>query len=228
MIEKESIETQSVGTPSDSDKIKGQVPYNIVSQAVEKIKNEPFLFVIAIVALLIGLFVSAVKLGSPDLRFITVVVSLLAFVVILGYYILMGLMEKWKHVERLQKVTPSQFVTKETTDTKEPATRPKYGIKVKDSTVAIGDKSKVEVKQYQKAVGPPSTHDTPSAEDFRSQNQTTLELQLSRHQRNLTRLQAKKSVYAVGEEPLSLINQIEAEEREIQRIQKEMEQLSKG
>jgi len=229
MIEKEYSETQSVGAPSDSDKIKGQVPYSIVSQAVEKIQNEPFLFVIAIVALLIGLFVSAVKLGSPDLRFIIVVVALLAFVVILGYYILMGLKEKWKHVERLQEVTPSQFITKETTDTIEPATRPKYDIKVKDSTVTIGDKSKAEIKQYQEAVGPTSTHDTPSAEDFRSQNQqTTLEQQLSRHQYNLNRLQVKKSVYAAGEEPLSLINQIEAEEREIQRIQKEMEQLSKG
>jgi len=229
MIEKESFETQSVGDPSDSDKIKGQVPYeNIVSKVVEKIKNEPFLFVIAIVALLIGLFVSAAKLGSPDLRFIIVVIALLAFVVILGYYILMGLKEKWKHVERLQKVKSSRTsVTEGITDTIKPATRAKYDIKVDDSTIAIGDEAKVE--QHLEGVGPPSTHDTPSAEAFTSQKQhTTLEQQLSWHQRNLTRLRAKKSVYAAGKEPLSLINQIEAEEREIQRIQKEMEQLSKG
>lgn len=229
MIEKESPETQSVGAPSDSDKIKGQMPYNIASQAVEKIKNEPFLFVIAIVALLIGLFVSAVKLGSPDLRFIIIVIALLAFVVILGYYILMGMKEKMKHEERLQKGTPIQIVTKETTDTKAITTGPKYISNVDGSTVVIGDEAKVEVEQHLEGVGRPLTPEIPSAEAFMSQNQhSTLEQQLSRHQRNLTRLQAKKGVYAAGEEPLSLINQIEAEEREIQRIHKVMEQLSKG
>ena len=230
MIEKKSFETQSVGDPSDSDKIKGQVPYeNIVSKVVEKIKNEPFLFVIAIVALLIGLFVLGAKLGSPDLRFIIVVVALLAFVGILGYYILMGLKEKWRHVERLQKVTSSRTpVTEGTIDTIKPATITKYVTKVSDSEgIVIGDEAKVE--QHLEGVGRPLTPDTPSAEAFTSQKQhTTLKQQLSQHQRNLTRLQAKKRVYAAGEEPLNLLNQIEAEEREIQRIQKEMEQLSRA
>ena len=158
MIEKEYSETQSVGAPSDSDKVKGQVPYeNIVSKVVEKIQNEPFLFVIAIVALLIGLFVSAVKLGSPDLRFIIIVIALLAFVVILGYYILMGMKEKMKHEERLQKGTPIQIVTKETTDTKAITTGPKYISNVDGSTVVIGDEAKVEVEQHLEGVGRPLT-----------------------------------------------------------------------
>jgi len=220
MIEKESFETQSVGAPTDSDKIKGQGPYNnIVSQAVKKITNEPFLFVIAIVALLIGLFVLGAKLGSPDLRFIIVVVALLAFVVILGYFIQMVLKE------RIHRDLVSEGTT---TDTLKPATRAKYDIKVVGSEdIVIGDEPKVV--QHLEVVGPPSTHYTHSAEDFRSQNQQTiLEQQLSRHQYNLNRLQAEKRFYAASEEPLSLINQIEAEEHEVQRIQKEREQLSKG
>jgi len=46
---------------------------------------------------------------------------------------------------------------------------------------------------------------------------------LTRHQRNLLRLQGKKAVYGWGEEPLSLLNQIEHEEQEIARIQAELQ-----
>lgn len=41
---------------------------------------------------------------------------------------------------------------------------------------------------------------------------------LAQHQRNLLRLQQKKAIYAAGEEPLSLLNQIEHEEGEIARV----------
>jgi hypothetical protein len=47
----EPAKTPTGGDTSDSvGKIQGQPPYeNVVSQIVKKIKNEPFLFVIAIV-----------------------------------------------------------------------------------------------------------------------------------------------------------------------------------
>jgi hypothetical protein len=61
--------------------------WGIVSQAITKIKDEPFLFVIALVALLIGFTVVASKLGSPDLRFIVAVIAVLAFTVIVGHYL---------------------------------------------------------------------------------------------------------------------------------------------
>jgi hypothetical protein len=47
---------------------------------------------------------------------------------------------------------------------------------------------------------------------------------LTRHRHNLALLHQKKAVYARGEEPLSLLNQIEHEEQEVARIQGELEQ----
>jgi hypothetical protein len=46
--------------------------WGIVSLVITKIRDEPFLFVIAVIALLIGFTVAASRLGSPDLRFIVV------------------------------------------------------------------------------------------------------------------------------------------------------------
>jgi len=53
-----------------------------------------------------------------------------------------------------------------------------------------------------------------------------LEQELAQHQRNLNRLRAKKAVYAAGEEPLSLLNQIDAEFREIERVKTELRALA--
>ncbi len=70
----------------------GTAPYGgVVAQVVAKIKGEPFLFVIALAALLIGLAVLAAGLGTPALRFTITVIAALAFLVILGYYVLEGL-----------------------------------------------------------------------------------------------------------------------------------------
>src|ERR1700751_5273879 len=62
--------------------------WGTVSLAITKIRDEPFLFVIAVIALLIGFTVVASKLGSPDLRFILAVIALLAFTVIVGHYLM--------------------------------------------------------------------------------------------------------------------------------------------
>jgi len=88
----ETTETDSAPKAAGSEgKPEGEMYANIVSQVVAKIRNEPFLFVIAVVSLLIGLTMLSAKLGSPDLRFVVVVIALLAFAVILGYYTLAGL-----------------------------------------------------------------------------------------------------------------------------------------
>jgi hypothetical protein len=59
-----------------------------------------------------------------------------------------------------------------------------------------------------------------------SEQRAMLEQELAQRQRNLNRLRAKKAVYAAGEEPLSLLNQIDAELQEIDRIQGELAGLS--
>jgi hypothetical protein len=88
----EPTKTESAPQASESvGKPEGEMYGNIVGQVIAKIRNEPFLFVIAVVSLLIGLTTLSTKLGSPDLRFMIVVIALLAFAVILGYYILAGL-----------------------------------------------------------------------------------------------------------------------------------------
>jgi hypothetical protein len=72
----------------------------------------------------------------------------------------------------------------------------------------------------------PLASDAGAYPDSAPNERAPLEQELAQHQSNLTRLRAKKGVYAAGEEPLSLLNQIEAEEREIQRIQNELSRLT--
>ena len=70
-----------------NDKGPDHGPYeHTLSEVVRKLRNEPFLFVVAIAVLLIGLVVLATALGSSDLRFIVLVITLLALTVIIGYY----------------------------------------------------------------------------------------------------------------------------------------------
>jgi hypothetical protein len=58
-----------------------------LSEVVKKLQNEPFLFVIAITILLVGLAVLGSTLGTSELRFIVIIIALLALTVIVGYFI---------------------------------------------------------------------------------------------------------------------------------------------
>jgi hypothetical protein len=86
MPEKKSIESQP-NVSSDSKKSPLNTLADILDQIVTKIKNEPFLFVIGVVILLIMLVVLGKGLVSPDLHFIVVGIIVLALAVIIGYYI---------------------------------------------------------------------------------------------------------------------------------------------
>jgi hypothetical protein len=80
---------EAAATPSELHKGPRHPPYeHAVSEVVKKLKNEPFLFVIAIAALLSGLVVLATALGKPDLTFVIIVVAFLAWTVIIGYFII--------------------------------------------------------------------------------------------------------------------------------------------
>lgn len=105
MSENESGETQSEDDLTKPDKSQKPLPYeDIISQIVAKIRVQPFLFVIAIVALLIGLALLTTNLGSPDIRFIVGIIALLSSTVIFGYYTLAvlqlrGRMQKVGYIE---------------------------------------------------------------------------------------------------------------------------------
>jgi len=56
----------------------------------------------------------------------------------------------------------------------------------------------------------------------------SLEKQLAQHRRNLYKLREQAAIYAAGETPLHLLNQIEAEETEIRRIEEQLRALENG
>jgi len=64
-------------------------PYeSLLKATVDKIQIQPFLFIIAIVTLIVALVVLGVGLGSADFRFTLVTIAVLALIAILVYYIL--------------------------------------------------------------------------------------------------------------------------------------------
>ena len=63
---------------------------SLLTKIIRKIKNEPFLFVIAITILIISPAVLATGLGSEDLRFVIGIIAALSFTVIVGYYVIEG------------------------------------------------------------------------------------------------------------------------------------------
>jgi hypothetical protein len=55
-----------------------------------------------------------------------------------------------------------------------------------------------------------------------------LQQELVQHEHNLRRLRAQKAIYAAGEEPLHLLNQIDHEVAEIQRLEAELQSFTGG
>jgi hypothetical protein len=125
----------------------------------------------------------------------------------------------------------------------------KYNVTVHDARgVAIGDNAQVTQhfsSQVDTGGGPYVAGDLNVAGDYVGRDKTVggpgggpgagqtaevrrtaLQSELQQHQRNLSRLQAQKAVYARGEEPLRLLNQIDHEEQEIERIQMELQGAS--
>lgn len=65
------------------------------------------------------------------------------------------------------------------------------------------------------------------AEKTVEESRTELKRELAQHKRNLYALREQAAVFAAGETPLRLLNQIKAEEEEIRRIEVELERLEK-
>jgi hypothetical protein len=80
------------------------------------------------------------------------------------------------------------------------------------------------------AIGAPpaqaATGPTPAFD--RVTERAALERELAQHKGNLYKLRQQAAIYAAGETPLHLLNQIEAEEVEIRRIEKQLRDLQRG
>jgi hypothetical protein len=64
----------------------------------------------------------------------------------------------------------------------------------------------------------PRTRPTRREDDSQTER-ALLEAELAQHRRNLLRLRQQRAIYAEGEVPLRLLNQIEAEEQVIEQVQ---------
>lgn len=145
---------------------------SLLSQIITKIKDQPFLFVIAIAVLLVSFAISASGMGSADLRFIVIVIAVLAFIAILGYYWLTSQQlrhETGQRAGRREDNTQARDgsgskagepIRDESSETDRP-TAGKYQINAPNAIIAsIGDEN--EVKQRVKAQ---------KSQDEREQNQ---------------------------------------------------------
>jgi hypothetical protein len=241
MNKQQSTNREPEDNPIQSDEISRQAPYEkIVSQVVAKIKNEPFLFVIAIAALLIGFAVVAAGLGSSDLRFIVVIIAALAFAVIIGYYIQSVLQMqtnlptvKQDNQGHLQTASEGQTSpaggTQPSTHNREaaaPTGASKYDIDTRDATIGnIEDSAPVNRHIGRSGESVPDAARAAGSYSLEEQR-AALEGELAQHNRNLNLLRKKKAVYALGEEPAHLLTQIGHEEKEIERIKSELARLA--
>lgn len=92
--------TKSKGSSKTGNTQEGAAPKaisnaNLVSQVIDKMTSEPLLLVIAIVVLIVG-FVSQAGISSADVRFVVIVIAVLAAVAIVGYYVVQVLLARPK------------------------------------------------------------------------------------------------------------------------------------
>jgi hypothetical protein len=99
---------------------------------------------------------------------------------------------------------------------------PRYGIRFEGRTegVVIGDRA--QVTQH---FGAPPTNKV-ERELSPADERAFLERELAQHRRNLYHLREKKAKYGI-DVPISVLNQIEDEEREIRHIEGELERLER-
>lgn len=91
------------------------------------------------------------------------------------------------------------------------------------SGVAIGDEARVESFSGDR---PPPGKEAAQEDTFASKDErAALRRELAQHKRNLYKLREQAAIYAAGETPLHLLNQIEAEEKEIRRIEANLDTL---
>jgi hypothetical protein len=96
-------------------------------------------------------------------------------------------------------------------------------------TALLAEVQRANPRQYARFESQLGGHDpqkTPFGRFSPGDRRLWLEQELAQHERNLALLRNQKAVFAAGEVPLSLLNQVDHEEQEIQRIQAELDSLA--
>lgn len=203
-----------------SDPIPGE---GLVSQIIAKIKDEPFLFVIAIAVLLIGL----AGLALPDLRFFAWIIAALAVLVIVGYYVRAAVASRSgpPSSRAVSDQTPTErsmpSVSQGSTEPPAKSHSETYRIEARNSTVAAGAGASAVHTQYVSPGAAPSDASLPTTE------RPVLTRELARHEHERNRLQ-QKLVHATGEERVRLEEAVAAEQRDIDHLRQALDRSGTG
>ena len=188
---------------------------SLATAVAKRLRNQPFLFVLGIAALLIGVLSSGAGFGTPELRIILAMIGGLAFLVVIGYYVLAVL--------RVRNAGPGPAVLSANAApapdpapappgparTPEPA--PTYNVSAPSSVIgAIGSNATITMNNAPPPVAAPppaaAAQASPSADE------------IDRARRNLTRLESKRALYAAGTEPRELLDEIAREQRRLAEL----------
>lgn len=185
----------------------------LVSAIVKRLKNQPFLFVLGIAVLLIGLLTSGTDLGTPEFRLILAMIGGLAFLVVVGYYVQAVLNARRAGGTPLPTSPPvgasrgSDGARAGETSALRDVPSPTYNVSAQGAVIgAIGSHATVTMSA---APPPPAPRDEPPV--------ARLE-EIDRARRNLSRLESKRALYAAGTEPRELLDEIWREQRRLDEL----------
>jgi hypothetical protein len=179
---------------------------SLPSAIVKRLRNQPFLFVLGIAALLIALLTSGAGLGTPEFRLILAVIAGLALLVVVGYYLQRG------RSARAHESAPAAargHGSPRSSAGREPAVvtdapSPTYNVSAQGAVIgAIGPHATVTVGSAAPPPAPPVDASPAAAEE------------LERARRALARLESKRALYAAGTEPRELLDEIARAQRRI-------------
>jgi hypothetical protein len=212
---------------------------SLASAVVKRLRNQPFLFVLGIAALLVGLLTSGAGLGTPEFRLILALIGGLAFLVVIGYYVVAVLRvreapaaggrssgpagSRADEVGRASDASSAQARAERASD---PAPRapdpapaaPTYNVSAHGAVIgAIGSHATVTMGSTPPPVAAPPGAPAPAAPPAPPASATAVD-DLDRARRNLGRLESKRALYAAGTEPRELLDEIAREQRRIAEL----------
>lgn len=92
-MSEEQTRSKSGDSESDNNRNLPAAPWpqqaaTLLRQLIQKITDQPFLFVIAIALLLITFAIQGAEVGGPEFRLVVLIIGLLAFFGMMGYYLM--------------------------------------------------------------------------------------------------------------------------------------------